>query len=432
MRMPGPAAPAHGAARPVLVSSPADAGLGLGPGRSLDSETRAFFEPRFGHDFSAVRIYDGPAAARSARRLDALAFTVGPHIAFGEGQYAPSTPQGRRVIAHELTHTLQQERDGTHRVARLSAAMCATDCTAPESAGAGTGKFTLTVFADKEGPFLGIPWTQKVGHSWVRLTDDAGTYWSYGFWPKVGYDASNIRGDADGCVHSPDGENGNPPHHPTASRTFDLTAAQFAAAKSAAVALCSAAPKYNLFGLQCTEFVRRILDAAGQAPALGFGLIWESPNALDTWIRTRSLTLGAAVSFPGGPGGLGAPSVTAQLTYQHQFYSLLGQKLRLEWISRGEFGTRLSTVSAGLGLEATTDRVFLPSAYVFGGGFLGGIAPRGQDVQQFGAGFTGGAGLQYRIDEIATVGVEYNLVKNLVGRDPELYRLMLVAGLRFW
>ncbi|MEM9488961.1 MAG: DUF4157 domain-containing protein [Myxococcota bacterium] len=77
-------------------------------GAPLSDETRKFFEPRFGADFSGVRIHNGSQAAGVARQLNARAFTVGNHITFGAGQYSPSSSDGRRLIAHELTHVLQQ------------------------------------------------------------------------------------------------------------------------------------------------------------------------------------------------------------------------------------------------------------------------------------------------------------------------------------
>ncbi|HET7461250.1 MAG TPA: DUF4157 domain-containing protein [Longimicrobium sp.] len=79
-----------------------------GPGRGLDPATRGFMEPRFGRDFGGVRLHTGPEAARSARGLDARAFTVGQDIYFGQGEYSPGTQGGRRLLAHELTHTVQQ------------------------------------------------------------------------------------------------------------------------------------------------------------------------------------------------------------------------------------------------------------------------------------------------------------------------------------
>jgi hypothetical protein len=131
------------------------------PGRPLDDQTRGFMESRFGHDFSRVRataprlatagltvgpandsfereaerqsqkvmhtqattvlsgspvgpnfsrvrVHTGPAAAESARAVNALAYTIGDHVIFGAGQYAPGTSAGRRLLAHELTHVAQQ------------------------------------------------------------------------------------------------------------------------------------------------------------------------------------------------------------------------------------------------------------------------------------------------------------------------------------
>jgi hypothetical protein len=81
------------------------------PGQPLDAPTRAFFEPRLGHDFSKVRVHTDARAAESARAVNALAYTVKQDIAFGEGQYAPGAAEGRRLLAHELAHTVQQGGD---------------------------------------------------------------------------------------------------------------------------------------------------------------------------------------------------------------------------------------------------------------------------------------------------------------------------------
>jgi hypothetical protein len=81
-------------------------------GQPLDPATRAFMEPRFGHDFSKVRIHYDPPAAASAEKLNALAYTRGHDIVFARGAYDPPTEQGRRLLAHELVHTLQQEATG--------------------------------------------------------------------------------------------------------------------------------------------------------------------------------------------------------------------------------------------------------------------------------------------------------------------------------
>jgi hypothetical protein len=78
------------------------------PGQPLDTATRAFMETRFGHDFSGVQVHTDAKAAESARAVNALAYTVGQDVVFGARQYAPHSAVGRRLVAHELTHTLQQ------------------------------------------------------------------------------------------------------------------------------------------------------------------------------------------------------------------------------------------------------------------------------------------------------------------------------------
>ena len=82
--------------------------LNSGGGQPLDTSTRAFMEPRFGHDFSQVRVHSGSDAEQSAQDVHANAYTVGHNIVFGTGRFAPGTYEGRRLIAHELTHTIQQ------------------------------------------------------------------------------------------------------------------------------------------------------------------------------------------------------------------------------------------------------------------------------------------------------------------------------------
>jgi hypothetical protein len=77
-------------------------------GQPLDTESRAFLEPRFAADFSQVRIHADDRAADSARAVDANAYTVGQHLVFGPGQHAPHTNAGRRLVAHELAHVVQQ------------------------------------------------------------------------------------------------------------------------------------------------------------------------------------------------------------------------------------------------------------------------------------------------------------------------------------
>jgi LysM repeat protein len=79
------------------------------PGSPLDAATRNFFEPRYGHDFSHVRVHSDSRAAESAEAVDALAYTVGSDIVFAHGQHAPDSGAGRVLLAHELTHIVQGE-----------------------------------------------------------------------------------------------------------------------------------------------------------------------------------------------------------------------------------------------------------------------------------------------------------------------------------
>lgn len=79
-------------------------------GQPLDSATRAFFEPRFGYVFSNVRLHADHHAAESAKAVGARAYTVGEHIVFGSRQFSPGTTSGRELMAHELTHVIQQGR----------------------------------------------------------------------------------------------------------------------------------------------------------------------------------------------------------------------------------------------------------------------------------------------------------------------------------
>jgi Domain of unknown function (DUF4157) len=88
------------------------------PGQPLDAATRQLFEPRFGWDFGRVRVHTDARAARSASALDARAFTFGERIVFGAGRYAPAGFDGRRLIAHELAHVIQQIDTGTPTIQR--------------------------------------------------------------------------------------------------------------------------------------------------------------------------------------------------------------------------------------------------------------------------------------------------------------------------
>ena len=89
-------------------------------GQPLDTSTRAFMEPRFGHDFSGVRVHTGAQADESARAVNAAAYTVGQNIVFSNRMFRPSEASGRQLLAHELTHVVQQSGGSGASVDRLS------------------------------------------------------------------------------------------------------------------------------------------------------------------------------------------------------------------------------------------------------------------------------------------------------------------------
>ncbi|WP_081608066.1 eCIS core domain-containing protein [Metapseudomonas furukawaii] len=97
-----------GTATPGAVAPASVDAVLSGAGEALDSGTRGFFEPRFGQDFSRVQVHLDAAAGRSARDLGAQAYTVGQHMVFAPGRFAPGTAEGRHLLAHELTHVVQQ------------------------------------------------------------------------------------------------------------------------------------------------------------------------------------------------------------------------------------------------------------------------------------------------------------------------------------
>jgi len=96
------------ATAPAIV----DEALNSPAGKPLDKATRSFFEPRFGSDFSDVRVYADSQASESAHKIRAKAYTLGDKIVFGFNQYRPETSAGQRLLAHELVHVQQQRTGG--------------------------------------------------------------------------------------------------------------------------------------------------------------------------------------------------------------------------------------------------------------------------------------------------------------------------------
>lgn len=120
------------------------------PGERLNASVRSYFEPRLGHDFGRVLVDIEPSAAESVRAVGAQAYTVGQHVESGAGVYAPGTAEGRRLIAHELTHTRQQ-RDATLRMA-AALPVGAVDDSAEREAD------QVAAAVEGGGPYLPVPW----------------------------------------------------------------------------------------------------------------------------------------------------------------------------------------------------------------------------------------------------------------------------------
>src|SRR5262249_61572391 len=103
----------------------------------------SFFEPRFGSDFSNVRVHKDSYEGRLAEALQAKAFTVGSDIIFGAGQFTPQTPAGKHLLAHELVHVVQQGRhqyapQQTRRVSKATDSVMLGEETAVEEAAGDT------------------------------------------------------------------------------------------------------------------------------------------------------------------------------------------------------------------------------------------------------------------------------------------------------
>lgn len=117
------------------------------PGQPLDAQTRAAVEPRFGADFSRVRIHTDEKAAQSADTVQALAYTVGSDIVFAGGRYAPHTGAGSRLLAHELTHVVQQGSVGAAGPLAIGAADSPAEVEAESTAAQITGGQALHMAA---------------------------------------------------------------------------------------------------------------------------------------------------------------------------------------------------------------------------------------------------------------------------------------------
>jgi len=117
------------------------------PGQPLNAANRAFFEPRFGHDFSNVRIHNDENARASAKAINALAYTSGNHIVIGTDQHSLTSASGKKLLAHELTHVLQQHGTSDTGIQRLSDSDCGSTRSLPLSGSCRSG-FIHTCYSE--------------------------------------------------------------------------------------------------------------------------------------------------------------------------------------------------------------------------------------------------------------------------------------------
>lgn len=128
---------------PVAANVASEINAAQGSGQPLPLSVRRFMEPRFNANFSGVRIHTGEQSAKLNRAVQAQAFTVGQQVFFGKGQFQPETPEGKELIAHELTHTIQQGA-----VVQRSSEAAVTQSSAPQVQRLGVSD-ALDYFADK-------------------------------------------------------------------------------------------------------------------------------------------------------------------------------------------------------------------------------------------------------------------------------------------
>ena len=138
-----------------------------GGGQPLSGTVRSFFEPRFGEDFSNVRVHNDTRAARVARLVNSRAFTLGHNVVFGAGEYSPDALAGRKLLAHELTHVVQQKRSTQLSIQRNGYRKDAFGKECPDTVVIGSikplTKFNKALFNQGIRTWLGINSYMKVG-----------------------------------------------------------------------------------------------------------------------------------------------------------------------------------------------------------------------------------------------------------------------------
>ena len=266
-------------------------------GKPLDPALQQDMEQRFGHDFSRVRVHSGAAAEQSARAVSANAYTAGHNIVFGAGRFAPGTHEGRRLIAHELTHVVQQsgadassnethpgqqtipglqhqpvliQREKADKPQSCAGWNCLADlnlCDRPDPGKMGSGEastsWSLSAMIDVDVATPEEVSINSFGHSYVKFNESNGAEYTYGFYPKSKADVvfGAARATA-GCIVHPDVT-----HTPCVDyiESFSLTKAEYDKALDNAKLWCKSTPNYELFDVNCTTFVAKVVEYAGKS-----------------------------------------------------------------------------------------------------------------------------------------------------------------------
>jgi len=295
-------------------------------GRPLEPALRQEMGQRFGHDFSRVRVHSDAEAEQSARDVNAHAYTVGHNIVFGAGQFAPGTHDGRRLIAHELTHVVQQSGShgirigqGDERYGRSPIAIQMQhdkDLTPADKTRVATRDpvplletpAKLHLFVDIDVKELGFSDLKRgnVGHTWVSLEykdpmkvpatihsahkpylQTGGKYSDpMGFWPATNediyYSVNPLKPLVKGWMRHPDREHEG---KEKATETWDITepavemVIKYAESKRSAL--------YSVYDYNCTTFAKEAIEASGKSTPSMSSWGFAMPNAAYDGIKAR-------------------------------------------------------------------------------------------------------------------------------------------------
>lgn len=309
-------------------------------GQPLDGATASAMTARLGHDFSKVRVHTDARAAASASAISALAYTVGSDVVFGAGQYAPGTGAGSRLLAHELTHVIQQGAPGApasgplriadddsageqqarsieqgaslenpaaasglvQRSGKSSEASpcggawtCASsrECEQPDNpapARPDSTSWALTVMVDIDVPTAAEVDSEHVGHTYVKFEESNGNIYTYGFYPNPIDMPTLMKEEVLGCMVHPDSK-----HEPCTDykESFTLTKEEYAKALDTAQVLCKGRPRYDVRNYNCTSFAGMVARDAGKSlPEMrgevsSYSITADNPNTLYENLKKR-------------------------------------------------------------------------------------------------------------------------------------------------